>query len=331
MSHALRIGSFAIVLASFAAGSVQPTVQAQETNRTRYLDPVVFQAAGPSAASIQSMVDAFRLAIGGANNGNVAGPIATGRREINWDGGGSTATSVVPTPFDGFLLNRGARFATRGGGFVQAPVDGLAATFNNASYATEFKAFSPVRLFSPIDSNVTTAQFFVPGGGDVAATTKAFGAVFSDVDQQNDRWGHGGSTVLLFYGVYGNLLYRAGEQFALIDFGDAGAAPRIADLAIALAQLAIVGGRLRPEIWSGLWAGYAAIIDPTDDERAAVLPLVKLRYANLVVDHVWRELSGRHHPGHLALVALGIEGLHALASAPSTVLSLDAVPVRGAA
>jgi len=210
MSHALRIGSFAIVLASFAAGSVQPTVQAQETNRkTRYLDPVVFQAAGPSAASIQSMVDAFRLAIGGANNGNVAGPIATGRREINWDGGGSTATSVVPTPFDGFLLNRGARFATRGGGFVQAPVDGLAATFNNASYATEFKAFSPVRLFSPIDSNVTTAQFFVPGGGDVAATTKAFGAVFSDVDQQNDRWGHGGSTVLLFYGVYGNLLYRA--------------------------------------------------------------------------------------------------------------------------
>jgi hypothetical protein len=210
MSHALRIGSFAVVLASFAAGSVHPTVQARETDRkARDLDPVVFQAAGPSAASIQSMLDAFRAAIVGANNGNAAGPIATGRREINWDGGGSTATSVVPTPFDGFLLNRGARFTTRGDGFVQAPVDGLAATFNNASYATEFKAFSPVRLFSPLDSNVTTAQFFVPGGGDVAATTKAFGAVFSDVDQQNDKWGHGGSTVLLFYGVYGNLLYRA--------------------------------------------------------------------------------------------------------------------------
>ena len=210
MSHVLRIGSFAVLLASFAATTVQPTVQAEETNRkARDLDPVVFQAAGPSAASVQSMLDAFRLAIGGANNGNVAGPIATGRREINWDGGGSTATSVVPTPFDGFLLNRGARFTTRGDGFVQAPVDGLAATFNNTSYATEFKAFSPVRLFSPIGSNVTTAQFFVPGGGDVAATTKAFGAVFSDVDQQNEKWGHGGSTVLLFYGVYGNLLYRA--------------------------------------------------------------------------------------------------------------------------
>jgi len=84
-----------------------------------------------------------------------------------------------------------------------------------------------------------------------------------------------------------------------------------------------VGGRLRPEIWSGLWAGWSAIADPSKAECAAVLPLVRLRYARLIVDHVWRELSGRHHPGHLALVALGIEGLHALASAPPPVLSLD--------
>jgi Ser/Thr protein kinase RdoA (MazF antagonist) len=127
----------------------------------------------------------------------------------------------------------------------------------------------------------------------------------------------------------GNIIHSE-RRFALIDFGDAGAAPRIADVAIALAQLAIVGGRLRPEIWSGVWAGYAAIVDPSEAERAAVLPLVKLRYAKLIVDHVWRELSGRHHPGHLALVALGIEGLHAFASAPPSLLSLD-VPLRGAA
>ena len=127
----------------------------------------------------------------------------------------------------------------------------------------------------------------------------------------------------------GNVIFDD-RRFALIDFGDAGAGPRIADAAIALAQLAISGGRLRPEIWSGLWAGYAAIANPSDDERAALLPLVKLRYATLIVDHVWRELSGRHHPGHLALVALGIEGLHALASAPPAMLSLD-VPMRGAA
>jgi Ser/Thr protein kinase RdoA (MazF antagonist) len=127
-----------------------------------------------------------------------------------------------------------------------------------------------------------------------------------------------------------NIVYDD-RRFALIDFGDAGAGPRIADVAIALAQLAIAGGRLRPEIWSGLWASYAAIAEPTDAERAAVVPLVKLRYANLIIDHVWRELSGRHHPGHLALVAMGIEGLHALASAPAALLSLDVAPLRGAA
>ena len=233
MKRALNIGSLVVILSSLVAGTVQRPVQAHgtEEGKAKDLDPVVFQAAGPTAASIQSMVDAFRTAIGGANNGNVAGPIATGRREINWDGGGSTATSIVPTPFDGFLINRGARFTTRGDGFVQAPVEGLAATFNNPSYATEFKAFSPVRLFSPLDSNVTTTQFFVPGGGDVAATTKAFGAVFSDVDQQNGKWGNNASTVILFYGIYGNLLYRAdvpaseGEasfSFVGVLFDDAG-------------------------------------------------------------------------------------------------------------
>ena len=205
------IGSLVVVMSLLVAGSVQQTVQAEGTEKAKAkdLDPLVFQAAGPSAASIQSMVEAFRAAIGGANNGNTAGPISGGRREINWDGGGSTATSIVPTPFDGFLVNRGGRFTTRGDGFIQAPVEGLAATFNNPSYATEFKAFSPVRLFSPLDSNVTTAQFFVPGGGEVPATTKAFGVVFSDVDQQNGKWGHGATTAVLFYGVHGNLLYRA--------------------------------------------------------------------------------------------------------------------------
>jgi homoserine kinase type II len=130
----------------------------------------------------------------------------------------------------------------------------------------------------------------------------------------------------------GNIVHDADRgRFALIDFGDAGAGPRVADVAIALAQLSLAAGRLRPEIWSALWAGFAEIADPTDEERAAVLPLVKLRYAKLIVDHVWRELSGRHHPGHLALVALGIEGLHALSSAPPAVLALDSTRVRGAA
>jgi hypothetical protein len=34
------------------------------------LPPIVFQVAGPNAASIQSSVDQFRAALGGVNNGN---------------------------------------------------------------------------------------------------------------------------------------------------------------------------------------------------------------------------------------------------------------------
>jgi len=175
--------------------------------------PTVFQAAAPNAASIQATVDQFRAALGGGNNGNVPGPLDTGRREINWDGGGSTATSLVPTPFTGFLVNRGALFTTPGTGFVQAPVDGLATTFGNPDYLTIFQAFSPVRLFSATHSNVTNVEFFVPGGGDIPAVTTGFGAIFTDVDQPDGRPRRRGntqaSTYLRFYDSYGDLLYSS--------------------------------------------------------------------------------------------------------------------------
>jgi hypothetical protein len=178
--------------------------------------PAVFQAAGPSIASIQSTVDEFRAALGGVNNGNAAGPLATGRREINWDGGGSTATSIVPTPFDGFLNNRGGRFTTAGNGFVQAPAQGLADTFGNPSYATQFAAFSPVRLFAPLGSNFTNAAFFIPGSnGSLEALTSGFGAVFSDIDRPdgtrpgakfNNRLA---STEIRYFDRAGRLIYTS--------------------------------------------------------------------------------------------------------------------------
>jgi hypothetical protein len=140
---------------------------------------VAYSAAGADATVIQPVVNAFRNAVGSPNNGNAPGPILSGRREINWDGGGS-ATSPAPTPFTGFQLNRGALFTTPGTGFVQAPPSGLATTFNNVTYGT-FLTFSPLRLFSSVGSNVTDAHFFRPGT-DIPATVSAFGAVFSDVD-----------------------------------------------------------------------------------------------------------------------------------------------------
>jgi hypothetical protein len=163
--------------------------------------PLVFQASGPSVASIQSMVDAFRATLGNPNNGNDGTPHPSGRREINWDGGSptNTATSLGPTPFDVFLLGRGARFTTPGTGFVQAPASGMATTFNNATYANIFTPFSPLRLFSPIGSNVTNGLFFLPGGGEIPATVTGFGAVLTDVDLLS-------GTAIQFFDAQGNVL-----------------------------------------------------------------------------------------------------------------------------
>ena len=142
----------------------------------------VFQAAGPTAESIQTTVDAFRAALGAPDNGN-AGAQSSGRREINWDGGGSNATTPPVTPFDVFLNTRGARFTTRGTGLSQAPPSGLATLFANPTYATTFTPFSPLRLFTPVGSRITEGFFFVPGtAGAQEAVVTGFGAVFADVD-----------------------------------------------------------------------------------------------------------------------------------------------------
>jgi len=150
---------------------------------------ITFSAAGTDVASITPTVNAFRAAIGGVNNANAAGPLATGRREINWDGGGGVvATAPAGTPFNGFQNTRGALFTTPGTGFVQATPGGLDTFFGRVDglYDLTFDAFSLERVFTPVASNITDTTFFIPGsGGTSPATVTAFGAVFSDVDQAN--------------------------------------------------------------------------------------------------------------------------------------------------
>jgi hypothetical protein len=165
------------------AGAASRSIDAQGNGRNRNFEPpIVYSASGPTTAAILNTIEEFRTALGGINNGNSAGT-TDGRREINWDGGGS-ATSPAATPFSGFLNNRGALFATPGSGFVQAPPSGIATTFGNLSYEGIFRAFSPQRLFSPVGDSRTDVQFFIPGtNGGTAATTRAFGAIFTDVDQ----------------------------------------------------------------------------------------------------------------------------------------------------
>ena len=167
----------------------------------RFSRPVVFAVGGDATtASIQATVDDFRVALTAPNNGNTAGPLQFGHREINWDGGGSTATTAAGTPFNGFLNTRGAMFTTPGTGFLQAPKSGganggLATSFNNPTYGTIFNAFSPTRLFVPVGSNITDVDFFIPGSnGATLAAVRGFGVVFTDVDLA-------GSTRLEFFDI----------------------------------------------------------------------------------------------------------------------------------
>ena len=147
----------------------------------------IFSDSGANVAAITDTVDAFRAALGNPNNGNAPGPLATGRREINWDGGvPPVINGTAPaTPFTVFQNTRGATFTTPGTGLTQAAATGglLSLDLINPQYATLFAPFSPNRLFAPIGSNITDGSFSIPGtGGTVPAGVSGFGVVFSDVD-----------------------------------------------------------------------------------------------------------------------------------------------------
>jgi len=186
--------------------------------------PMLFTASGANPADIQSTVDAFRAALGNPDNGN-GGPSATGHREINWDGGGATSGTPAVTPFTTFQNTRGATFTTPGAGLTQTPIMGGAVDiapsiagnqFNlaafNATYGTEFKTFSPVRLFAPIGSTITDGTFSIPGtGGSVPAGLSGFGVVFTDVDIP-------GSTSIEFFDFKGSSLLKSNAPVGTLSF-----------------------------------------------------------------------------------------------------------------
>lgn len=234
----------ALVLLSILLSLPVRHAHGQDSNTTHdFVAPIVFQAAGPTGLSIQSTVTEYRTALGDPNGNN--GSKETGRREINWDGANNnTDTAIGGNPLPNFLVTRGALMTTPDGtGFVQATPDGLAQLFNNPTYATIFRAFSQFRLFSAIGGRLTDVDFFVPGGGNVPALTRGFGAVFTDVDQP-DGSGPGvkngnrkSSTLIEYFGASGELLFSSfvpaapgngGQSFLGIVFPD----PRIARVRI---------------------------------------------------------------------------------------------------
>ncbi|MBX6312821.1 MAG: PEP-CTERM sorting domain-containing protein [Isosphaeraceae bacterium] len=156
-----------------------------------------------TTSSIQATVDQFRDALGNPNNGNAPGPLPDGRREINWDGGGATTATQTGTPLDAFLNIRGSRYTTPGTGFLQTPLNAPELLNINPSYGTTFNFFSPLRIFTPLGSNITEVTFFIPGtNGASPATVSGFGVVFTDVDLAN-------TTRLEFFDVNGTQLFSA--------------------------------------------------------------------------------------------------------------------------
>ena len=219
----LNLGLAFGLLSAMVLVPVSKAAHAQGNTPKDFVPPVVFQAAGSTAASIQSTVDAFRNALGNPNGNNPPPLDRSGRREINWDGGNPNVldTTAPVTPFNTFLNNRGAQFTTPGVGLSQAPPsggpqDGLVGLFNNPTYGTIFSTFSQSRLFTPVGSNVTEALFFVPGtNGRDPATVRGFGAVFTDVDQPDGsgpgkkKGNRGASTLMEYFDAYGKLLFSS--------------------------------------------------------------------------------------------------------------------------
>jgi hypothetical protein len=208
----------ATVIAAFGVLSMVLAVSDTALAQANQPKPLVFQAAGPDAASIQSAVDAFRASLGD-NNGNNPGPLQKGRREINWDGGNPNImdTTAPVNPFLVFLNTRGSQFKTPGLGLSQAPPSGgpqggLAVLFGNSTYGTIFRAFSQSRLFTPVGSNITEASFSIPGtNGNAPATVRAFGVVFTDVDQPDGtpHAGKRGSTQIDYFDRNGRRIFSS--------------------------------------------------------------------------------------------------------------------------
>jgi hypothetical protein len=176
----------------------------------------VITGSGAAPADINGAVAEFRARLG-SNLGDAVGSGAVGRREVNWDvgGGGVPEGSIVfGSTLDAFAF-RGVTVSTPKGALE---ISGE--TFGNLNdYTDIFTPFSSPRLFAPLGATITDVRFNRPGAIDEAATTRAFGAVFLDVDMAS-------TSGLEFFDIHGFSLGKAyapvagrGLSFVGVDFG----------------------------------------------------------------------------------------------------------------
>ena len=133
-----------------------------------------------ASGDITAKVDEFRNSLG-ASNGTTAGEQPAGRREINWDGAAANPfnnRNDFPADFFNQNVKVGAIYTTNGTGFRN---DSLSFSEVNPTYAAEFTAFSPTKIFAPVGSNQMD-QLFRVAGQPTPAVVRGFGIVFNDVD-----------------------------------------------------------------------------------------------------------------------------------------------------
>ena len=143
----------------------------------------IFQGGGTADAT--TALNSFLTAIGGGNNGSLAGTQPSGHRRINWD--------AVPIPAAGTDSNIDAntigmavdRFKGRGALYEEVYAisnNGFASV--NPEMAGQFPAFTPQKTFAMFNDNLIEQSFTVPGSL-TPAITRGFGAIFLDVELAN--------------------------------------------------------------------------------------------------------------------------------------------------
>jgi len=211
--------------------------------------PVARQASGANPGAIQAAADQFRADLGGGNNGS-GGSFTTGRREINWDGVPDSVSSPNNFTFNGFagrgaIFNSVANIAGDNPFILSAdssnPVNAAVRYGDiDPSYISTFQAFSAERLFVARDSNVIEIRFLIPGTS-LPATISGFGAVFSDVDNNNN-------TFMEFYDQAGKQIGEAappaasnGLSFLGVSFN---AGEKVAKVLIRLGNAPLAAGNV---------------------------------------------------------------------------------------
>jgi hypothetical protein len=181
---------------------------------------VQLTASGDSLAVV-TRINEFRLLTGDPLN---AAPGATiGRREVNWDAVPANFTNANNFPFDFFGASDPALPNARKRGLIlkntgtSFRVDSTLFADIDASYSSQFQAFSKKRLFTYMGSTITEITFKVPGT-NTDAFVKGFGVIFSDVDEA-------GSTTVEYFngnkslGVFTAPVRKANGSFSFVGIG----------------------------------------------------------------------------------------------------------------